>query len=190
MSDILKMLKLGLTLALYASVACLCLALINIFTTPYIEAAALAKANAAMKVVFPSATTFEEIDFSTTKIDAVKINAVRVAKEGDVVIGVGVEAVGPTYDEATILVGIDTNNTITGIEFLALTDTPGYGQGAKEPDFKNQFNGLAFDKTLEARKDFDAVSGSTITTNGVTAILNAAIEVGLECLAKEGAINE
>ncbi len=183
MSDVVKMLKLGLTLALFASVACLCLAMVNIFTKPYIEAVAHEKATAGMKVVFADATSFEKVELSTTKIGSVTINAMHVAKDADSVIGAVVEATGPTYNEATILVGLDLQNTITGIEFLAITDTPGFGQQATEPEFLNQFNGLKVTGALVANADFDAVSGSTITTNGVTAIINAAFKVGSEWLA-------
>ncbi len=183
MSDIFKMLKLGITLAIFASVACLCLALVNIATAPRIEAARIAKANEGMLVVFENATSFEQVPNPTTDTGSTTINSMYLAKDGDAVIGAVVEATGPTYDEATMLIGIDLNNTITGIEFLALTDTPGFGQAAAEPEFKNQFAGLSFEDSIEAGSDFDGISGSTITTNGVTAIINAALMVGTEYLA-------
>lgn len=184
MSDVLKMLKLGLTLAIYASVACLCLAAVNIFTAPRIEAAALAKANQGMTVVFADAKSFEQVELPTTSVDGVTLNAMHVAKDDSGVIGAVVEAVGPTYSEATLLIGLDLNNTITGIEFLAISDTPGFGQLATEPEFKDQFNGLPVDGSLVAYEDFDGVAGSTITTNGVTAIINAAFSVASDYLAE------
>ncbi len=183
MSDIFKMLKLGIILAIFASVACLCLALVNIATAPRIAAAQEAKANAGMLVVFSSATTFEEVTIPSTDTGSVTINSMFLAKENDSVIGAVIEATGPTYDEATMLVGLDLNRTITGIEFLALSDTPGFGQAAAEPPFKNQFNGLSVGDSIAAGTDFDGISGSTITTNGVTAILNAALTIGTEYLA-------
>ncbi len=183
MSDVLKMLKLGLTLAIFASVACLCLALVNIATAPRIAAAQAAKANAGMTVVFENATSFEQTEIPSIDVGSVMINSFYLAKDGDNIIGVVVNATGPTYDEATMLVGIDLNRTITGIEFLALSDTPGFGQAAAEPTFKDQFTNLTVGDFVSPGVDFDGISGSTITTDGVTNILNVAIRVGTEYLA-------
>ncbi len=182
MSDIFKMLKLGIILAIFASVACLCLALVNIATAPRIEATQLAKANAGMIVVFEDATSFETVEVPSVDTEGVVINSLNIAKNGDAVVGVVIEATGPTYDEATMLIGIDISRTITGVEFLALSDTPGFGQAAAEPAFKDQFKGLAVGESVAPGTDFDGISGSTITTNGVTAILNAALTVGIDYL--------
>ena len=46
--------------------------------------------------------------------------------------GVVVEATGPTYDKALILVGVDISYAVTGTTILELTDTPGFGQKAKK----------------------------------------------------------
>ncbi len=184
MSDIFKMLKLGLTLAIFASVACLALAMVNIYTAPRIAEAQQAKANAGMTVVFENATSFEQVEIPQTDTGSVTINSLFLAKDGDAVAGAVVEATGPTYDEATMLIGFDLNRTITGIEFLALSDTPGFGQAAAEPAFKDQFKGLAVGDTVTPGTDFDGISGSTITTNGVSAILNAAVVVGAGYLAE------
>ncbi len=184
MSDIFKMIKLGLTLALFATIACLCLALVNIATAPRIAEAAAAKANAGMTVVFETATSFEEAEIPALDTGSVSINSFYLAKNGDEVLGVVVEATGPTYDEATMLIGIDLSRTITGIEFLALSDTPGFGQAANESAFKDQFTNLTVGDLVSPGVDFDGISGSTITTDGVTNILNVAIRVGTEYLAE------
>ncbi|MFI3257485.1 MAG: FMN-binding protein [Spirochaetales bacterium] len=185
MSDIFKMLKLGIVLAIFASVACVCLAVVNIFTAPTIAAVQAAKAGSAMAVVFADADSFEELDPPVTLSGSVRVNAAYLAKKADETVGVVIDVTGPTYDEATMLIGIDINRTITGIEFLALSDTPGFGQKAAEPLFKDQFLGLNAQNELTAGVDFDGISGSTVTTTGVTAILNTAIAVGNDYLDAE-----
>ena len=40
-----------------------------------------------------------------------------------------------------IAVGITNEGELTGIGFLSISDTPGLGMRAKEPDFKDQFIG-------------------------------------------------
>ena len=47
-----NMLKLGLSLAIYASVACVCLSLVNMVTAPAIAAAKERELNAGLAVVF------------------------------------------------------------------------------------------------------------------------------------------
>ena len=48
-----EMFKLGLSLAIFASVACVCLALVNNVTAPAIAAAKERELNAGLAVVFP-----------------------------------------------------------------------------------------------------------------------------------------
>lgn len=172
------MLKLGFILAMFASVACVCLAVVNILTAPTIAAVQAEKANAGMKVVFSDADAFEKIDTPVERFGSTTINNIYFAKQGEEVIGAVVEASGSTYNEATLLVGFDLNRIITGIEFLSLSDTPGYGQAAADPEFTNQFSGLTATSALEVGKDFDGISGSTKTTEGITTIINYAIAAG------------
>lgn len=171
------MLKLGFILALFASVACVCLAVVNIFTAPTIAAVQEAKANAGMKVVFADAQSFEQAELKEKSSGGMRIDNLYLAKQKDEIIGAVISITGPTYDEATMLIGLDLNHTITGIEFLSLGDTPGYGQAATEPEFTNQFVGLVVPDKLVAGTDFDGISGSTITTVGVTSIINYATAV-------------
>lgn len=180
-----QIIKLGFVLAAYASVACVSLAVVYNLTAPAIEAVKLAKASAGMKVVFEDADTFSPVsDFEKDSASAISVNAVHTAQKGGKVIGAVIEAAGATYDKAVMLVGLDLNRTITGIQFLSLTDTPGFGQRAAEPAFTDQFKGLNAAKTLEAGSDFDGISGATITTKGVTNIINYAVWTAGDYLAK------
>ena len=179
-----KILKLGFILAAYASVACVSLALVYNVTAPAIERVKQEKAGAGMKIVFAQADSFVPVqDFERDSANPIAINALYTAEKGGKVLGAVVEAAGPTYDKATMLIGLDLNRTITGIQFLSLTDTPGFGQRANEPEFLNQFTGLNAENTLEAGKNFDGLSGASITTKGVTNIVNYAVWVAGNYLA-------
>lgn len=179
-----KILKLGFTLAAYATVACVSLALVYNVTAPVIERVKQEKAGAGMKIVFAQADSFVSVqDFERDAANQIAINALYTAKKDGKTIGAVVDATGPTYDKATMLIGLDLNRTITGIQFLSLTDTPGFGQRANEPDFLNQFTGLNAENTLEAGKNFDGLSGASITTKGVTNILNYAVWIAGNYLA-------
>lgn len=179
-----NILKLGFTLAAYATVACVSLAFVYNVTAPAIERVKQEKAGAGMKIVFEQADSFVPVqNFERDAANPIAINALYTAEKGGKTIGAVVEAAGATYDKATMLIGLDLNRTITGVQFLSLTDTPGFGQRANEPEFLNQFTGLNAENTLEASKDFDGLSGASITTKGVTNIVNYAVWVAGNYLA-------
>lgn len=179
-----NMLKLGLSLAVFASVACVLLALVNNATAPVIALSKQAEVNKGLSVVFPDSNSFEAAPNFTPELSGtVKIEALYLAKENDVVKGAVVQASGPTYDKASILIGIDMARTITGIQFLSISDTPGFGQKATEPEFYTQFAGKSIDDDFEAGKDVDSISGATITTKGVAQIVKYASYIAGEYLA-------
>ena len=124
-----EMLKLGLTLAIFAAVACVALAFVNNLTAPTIAKVEQEKANAGMKTVFADADTFEEVaGFTSTVENGVTIDKVCYAIKNGTKIGVVVQATGNTYDKATILVGINADKVITGINFLAISSAVWYSR--------------------------------------------------------------
>lgn len=207
--DNLEMIKLGAVLCLYAVMACTILALVNYFTLPIITKNKALEASAAMKKVFATADSFEkiEIEGSDAISDAgVEVRDVYLAKSGDEMIGAVCTAEGATYDRAKLIVGVTTEGLISGVEFLELTDSPGFGQKARDPafhvasgkTFTEQFIGMSTEETFIASgsaqpserenavsqkaskapsRYFDAISGATITSNGVANILNVAVRV-------------
>lgn len=179
-----EMLKLGLALALFASVACVCLSLVNLVTEPAIAAAKEQELNDGLAVVFPEADGFEPAPGFTPDLESsVKVTNLFLAKSGNQVVGAVVQVNGPTYDRAEILIGLTLNRTITGIQFLSLTDTPGFGQRAAEPDFAGQFSGKSIDDPFSAGEDVAMISGATITTKGVAQLIKYATYVAGEYLA-------
>ena len=179
-----NMLKLGLSLAIYASVACVCLSLVNMVTAPAIAAAKERELNAGLAVVFPEADSFEAAPgFTSDTETSVKVTNLYLAKKAGQVMGAVVQANGPTYDKAEMLIGITLDRSITGIQFLSLTDTPGFGQKAAEPEFAGQFAGKSIDDGFSAGADVVAISGATITTKGVSQLIKYSAYVAGEYLA-------
>ncbi|MGN0370747.1 MAG: RnfABCDGE type electron transport complex subunit G [Butyrivibrio sp.] len=78
-------------------------------------------------------------------------------------------------------VGIDKSGTITGLEFLELSETAGLGMKAKEDTFKSQFAGINADRIefvkggKSSDNQIDAISSATITTTAVTDGVNGAL---------------
>ena len=179
-----NMLKLGLSLAIYASVACVCLSLVNMVTAPAIAAVKERELNAGLAVVFPEADGFEAAPgFVSNTETSVKVTNLYLAKKAGQVLGGVVQANGPTYDKAEMLIGVTLNRSITGIQFLSLTDTPGFGQRAAEPEFAGQFAGKSIDDGFNAGADVVAISGATITTKGVSQLIKYSAYVAGEYLA-------
>lgn len=189
-----QMLKLGFTLAAFAVAACFLLALVNNITAPVIEQHQIEKADSGMKAVFAQADSFEQVtDYKPATDSAISIDKMYLAKEGGKVAGAVAQVTGPTYDRATILVGVDLNRTITGVQFLALSDSPGFGLKANDPSYKTksgstfygQFTGKNAGEGFIVNETFEAVSGATITSKGVANLLSQGTYSAGEYLAEK-----
>ncbi|MHC1786249.1 MAG: FMN-binding protein [Christensenellales bacterium] len=77
--------------------------------------------------------------------------------------------------QVAVLVTLKDDGTITALTIGddQFAETEGYGAGALEPAFQEQFIGKKVPLTLE---DIDAVSGATYTTKAVVAAINKAAE--------------
>jgi len=187
--SIWSMIKLGLTLAIYAAVSCAVLAVVNNFTAPKITENQIRKAQEAMAIVFPEADDFTSVsDFDAGSNSQITLSDVYLAKKDGKVIGGAIQVAGPTYDKGKIIIGVKTNGEVSGMRFLELTDSPGFGSKAKDPSFKlkngqtfyEQFSGKNAKDGFTTNQTFDAISGATITSNGVASLMNA----GTSCLLK------
>lgn len=189
-----SMIKLGLILAAYAVASCTMLAVVNSFTGPVIQANQQRKANAAMLTVLPNAEDFVDIDAASysTPSGTTTVQAVKLAKTGGKVSGGVIQISGPTYDHATVMIGVDAAGTVTGVQFLENTDSPGFGSKASDPNFTlssgktfyGQFTGKQVADGFTPGETFDAISGATITSRGVANLLTDGTAV-LTALLKE-----
>lgn len=199
-----QMLKLGFTLAAYAVISCLLLAVVNNFTSPVIEQHLAEKTAAGMKQVFPDADSFTQVTDFTEPEGAVSIDAMYIAEKDGVITGAVTKATGPTYDVSTMLIGQDVNGIITGVRFITIGDSKGYGLKANDPSYKlksgqtflEQFTGKSVTAGFIPGTTFDAISGATITSKGVGSIITTASSAAAAYLAShtvpavEGAVNE
>ena len=179
---VFEMVKLGLILAVYAAISCTVLAVVNNFTSPKIAKNQEEKINRAMQAFFPeTGFTFESVtDFPASSNGTIKIENLIVSKKDGKIQGGAAQVSGPTYDQGTILVGIDSDGVVKGLQFLKLTDSPGFGLKANDSTFTlpngktfyGQFEGKNAMDGFIAGETFDAISGATITSKGVANLLN------------------
>ena len=88
-------------------------------------------------------------------------------------------------DKITLMVGVSEDlDSISGIEILKQTDTPGLGARIVEPEFKNKFKGLRTTPQVEvikqgnpAQNEIQAITAATITSKAVVDIVNAHMNI-------------
>ena len=161
-------------------VASAALAAVNEVTAPIIKAQEEAAANEAYFAVLPEADGFEAVtDYQTSNIQAV-MKATNGA-------GWAIQAYGKGFGgDVPVIVGFDANGTIVGIQFLANSETSGYGQklvdGSEDGiNFTQQFIGMS--EAPEVGANIDAIAGATVSSkaaaSAVTSAMNCFNEVAL-----------
>lgn len=179
-----EIIKTGAILFMITALAALLLAFVNSKTAPLIEKNNLEKEQNAMLTVMPDAAEFNEIEI-TDEIKALsdsgEINkAYTAVDENGNVIGACVITETTGYDVGIQTVtGVSTDLKVTGIDIIAMNETPGLGAKAAEEDFRSQYNGksgeIGVSKSAADDKNIQAISGATKTSNGVTNGVNAAL---------------
>jgi electron transport complex protein RnfG len=89
-------------------------------------------------------------------------------------------AIGKGYGgDINILVGLENETTVKGIEIISQTETPGLGTRITEPSFTDQFTGIDINDVALSRNGgkIDAITSSTISSSAVVdAVRDTAIE--------------
>lgn len=99
------------------------------------------------------------------------IEAIAVTPDGKTAVQVCTD--GYSKDGINVLVGIDENGTVSGIEFVSLGETPGLGSKVRDiPEFRKQFYGASAPDV-----PLDAVSGATFSSKGMKKAVDTALEV-------------
>lgn len=170
-----------------------------------IEKATLAANMASYQEVFPEAADFKMDDNMTAALEGcntelegqsfgnVGVDQALTAVDGSgsllgyVITSHSDDSYGGTVQ---IAVGIKADGTLTGIEFLAISDTPGLGLTAQEPEFKDQYKGKAAESLTVTKSgsandsEINAISGATITSNATTNAVNAALYYVHHCISQ------
>jgi electron transport complex protein RnfG len=179
------MTKLGVTLMLFASLACASLAVVYAFTKESIDKQSEMQLQASLKELFPQATAFDPIQDLVSPNPNFRFEAAYEVKSDMAPLGLAVKATGPSYGgNATLLVGIDLHRSVAGVRVMTLNDTPGLGMNASNPTyyvdktkkmtFLGQFAGKFLTDPFEVKKDVVAITAATISSRSLTNIIKAA----------------
>ena len=172
-------------------VAGLCLGAGHEGTLDPIAKAQEAAATKTYKEVFPEAAKFEQTDELTA---AVAASADEILAQGFGNVSVDDAQVAEAEDGSVLgyLITASSTEGYNGLVQISvgISETPGLGMKAKEPDFKDQFNGMKAQKLEVTKTDatadnqVQAISGATYTSKAVTGATNAAIYFVENCVGK------
>jgi len=116
--------------------------------------------------------------FATAKIDEVN----QAYDGNDNLIGYIVKVSNRGYSgQITMVLGYSVEGEVQGLEIIAINDTAGLGDRVTEADFRNQFINKTADKFVTSKteatadNEINAITGATISTDGVVNGVNAAI---------------
>ncbi|MBE6038559.1 MAG: RnfABCDGE type electron transport complex subunit G [Anaerofustis stercorihominis] len=182
--------KLSVVLLLICAIACGALGFVNEITKDVIaENNAKVAAQARMEVM-PAADDITEMVeaaevekiASTIGITTAELAEIYVAKAGGEVVGytftTNSKGFGGTLN---VITGVGVDGKITGAKVVSHSETPGLGAKSTDPNWIGQYAGLTADGTVAVVKSgavsgnqILAITGSTITSNGVTTGVNYA----------------
>jgi electron transport complex protein RnfG len=182
-------------IVIFATAACTGLAFVYMSTKDRIDENKTAKFNAALKEIFPSAESFEEVQLVETNDNpAVTMkSAAHRAVSGGKTLGIAINVSDMGFsDTIEALVGISSDNIVTGVRILKNTDTPGLGANAssdtyfidkntKTKTFYGQFSGMKAGAPIKVTKDggdVAAITAATITSRAVSLLVETAARAG------------
>ncbi len=160
--------KLGLTLMIYAAIAGLLLGFIYTKTKPKIdEQARLEREQAIKEVMPPGAAVIGEDTLSNGKI--ISVGYADESKTKPVGYAALTAGVGFSSTIKT-MVGITTDFKVNAIKVISQSETPGLGTHSQDDWFQKQFANKTIDGLL-VNKDggtIKAITGATISSRAVT----------------------
>ncbi len=122
----------------------------------------------------------EDFDFSSKDV-----KALYVLKDNENTVHgycISVQPMG-FKDYIKMLVAVNPDCTVKGVEIVSMSETSGIGTKAKEPSFLNQFLGL---NDTEVHRNVDIISGATKTSKPVIDAVSASLYEVSEYIHKVG----
>jgi electron transport complex protein RnfG len=152
--------------------------IVSDWADPLIAANQKAETEKAIFLVHPEAKSYEHVDAKGIEVYKVfdeqkKLSGYSLAFEGNGFQG-----------KIRLMLGLsDDLSKITSLEILEQVETPGLGSKVSEEPFKKQFGGLVTtpkvdwvkNQTPDKPNQIEAITGATISSKSVVAIVNNAV---------------
>ncbi len=177
-----------LTLTFLGIAAGALLAVVSSWASPLIEANKKAETERAIFLVHPEGKSYEPLK-------ATGLEAYKVFDKDKKFSGYSLVFEGNGFQgKIRLMVGLTEDlNSITSLEVLEQSETPGLGNRVVEAPFKDQFNKLVNIPSVEWVKgvkpskpnEIQAITGATISSKSVVAIVNAGVSKLKDFVKKE-----
>ena len=137
-----------------------------------------------------AAEKFEMVD-NEFNVEDCTVDRVYKAKDSSgKVVGVCTIIETKGYDSGLkSAVGVDSEGKVTGVEIISHKETPGLGANAEKEEFRSQYVGkpgkISVVKSNADKNEINAISGATMTSNGVTRSVNGALEIAKKIIGGE-----
>ncbi len=177
-----KILSLGFNLAIICAIAAGALAYTYAKTKDRIAQQIWEEQIKAAKAVLPEVKKNEDFKEMKELTEAVRAKVALVDKifEGYAdgqLIGYAVQVLPRGYGgPITLMVGLGLDGRVSDIKVVDHRETPGLGSGIEDPAWAGQFQGKKSGDSLKVNKDFDALSGATISSKGIARGVKDALE--------------
>ncbi len=178
-----KYFSLGFRLALFVAFTVAMLAAVNLLTRDTIAERRRIAGEEARSALLQGTFT-EMTDFAVPAEYASSVTAVYRAEKDGAVTGYCFDVTVKGYNEITMIVGIDGDMSVAGVKILTQTETPGIGSKAVDEagSYLPQFKGLS-SRNLDS---VAAVSGATMSSEGIRTGVKAAVDVARVLLEGKG----
>ena len=176
-----EILKPAFRLFVIAVVAAALLGGTYLLTKGPIEEHELAAQTAARQAVLPDAVEFRSRFVEPTE-GYEYINEVYEGFDASgELTGYTINMTAKGYNPDIVLtLGVDYNGVITALNVGSNSESPGLGANAAKPAFYGQFAGktagMSVTKGVPGENEISAISGATITSEGITDAVNGALE--------------
>ena len=171
--------KLTLTLFLITAIAAFLLSLVYGVTKDKIAEMTLLETKTAMENVVPG----DNVVFEDVENKGTEVTSISSATSGGKLLGYCVKVSPSGFGGAiSLIVGINTENVVTGVQIISHSETVGLGAKADSDSFMDQYKGLKSGISVvkgavsKGDNSISAITGATITSKAVTAGVNAALK--------------
>ncbi|HOV14873.1 MAG TPA: RnfABCDGE type electron transport complex subunit G [Spirochaetota bacterium] len=174
----------ALKLALICLISVLFLSLVNFLTEKKIKQNGILIEENANKELINDANKFTKKSFKGIDSEKTGIYYYEATKNNNL-IGYIISTVGKGYGgDMKIMIAVDNNLKILNMKLLKNNETPGIGKKAETKEYMKKFIGtntkekpFPESKNMLPQEEKDAITGATITFNGVSQTAKKAIEL-------------
>ena len=165
-----QMLKCGILLFIITAICTAILAFVNNITEPIILEARAEAAAAARIAVLPQIDGIEFGEIVPTGYSTGVTTITRAYHNGEYV-GSALELnLAGASPNIIVMLGVDPNGTVTGVNVLSHAETPGLGDVIERETFRTEFVG-----GQSGALQVDTITGSTVSTNAIIAGVDNAL---------------